>query len=171
MAVGIAYYITQLVFVSDLDVSAPQWPIIVFGAAAGLLGSILDSYLGATMQYSGKNCLFFLFSFLPFLIQPKNGLHIRKGWGVQRHTRVHIARTKCQSDGHDNDNKSNGSWSSLVSFILFILHVLVCLSRIIVLMTEKDQRFPTRYPGKNNFFLLLFSVSNYGNLLEEKMSP
>ncbi|XP_031445567.1 transmembrane protein 19 isoform X1 [Phasianus colchicus] len=53
MAVGIAYYITQLVFVSDLDVSAPQWPIIVFGAAAGLLGSILDSYLGATMQYSG----------------------------------------------------------------------------------------------------------------------
>lgn len=79
MAVGIAYYITQLVFVSDLDVSAPQWPIIVFGAAAGLLGSILDSYLGATMQYSGKNCLFFLFSFLPFLIRPKNGLHIRKG--------------------------------------------------------------------------------------------
>lgn len=48
---------------------------------------------------------------------------------------------------------------------------LVCLSRIIALMTEKDQRFPTRYPGKNNSFLLLFSVSNYGNLLEEKMSP
>ncbi|NXK53810.1 TMM19 protein, partial [Chauna torquata] len=53
MTVGIAYFITQLIFVSDLDVSAPQWPIIVFGAAAGLLGSIVDSYLGATMQYSG----------------------------------------------------------------------------------------------------------------------
>jgi len=39
------------------------------------------------------------------------------------------------------------------------------------LMTEKDQRFPTCYPGKNNSFLLLFSVSNYSNLLEEKMSP
>ncbi|XP_062423789.1 transmembrane protein 19 isoform X2 [Rhea pennata] len=53
MVVGAAYFITQLLFVSDLDMSAPQWPIIVFGAAAGLLGSIVDSYLGATMQYSG----------------------------------------------------------------------------------------------------------------------
>uniref|UniRef100_A0A8B9Q4U4 Transmembrane protein 19 n=1 Tax=Apteryx owenii TaxID=8824 RepID=A0A8B9Q4U4_APTOW len=52
MVVGAAYFITQLLFVSDLDISAPQWPIIVFGAAAGLLGSIVDSYLGATMQYS-----------------------------------------------------------------------------------------------------------------------
>ncbi|NXG80267.1 TMM19 protein, partial [Baryphthengus martii] len=53
MAVGIAYFITQLLFVTDLDVSAPQWPLIVFGGAAGLLGSVIDSYLGATMQYSG----------------------------------------------------------------------------------------------------------------------
>ncbi|KAM4900927.1 transmembrane protein 19 isoform 1-T1 [Sylvia borin] len=53
MTVGIAYFITQLIFVTDLEMSAPQWPIIVFGAAAGLLGSIVDSYLGATMQYSG----------------------------------------------------------------------------------------------------------------------
>ncbi|NWR26817.1 TMM19 protein, partial [Tachuris rubrigastra] len=53
MSVGLAYFITQLLFVTDLEISAPQWPIIVFGAAAGLLGSIVDSYLGATMQYSG----------------------------------------------------------------------------------------------------------------------
>ncbi|XP_027535614.1 transmembrane protein 19 isoform X1 [Neopelma chrysocephalum] len=53
MSVGIAYFLTQLIFVTDLEISAPQWPIIVFGAAAGLLGSIVDSYLGATMQYSG----------------------------------------------------------------------------------------------------------------------
>ncbi|XP_053939582.1 transmembrane protein 19 isoform X1 [Cuculus canorus] len=53
MVVGIAYFLTQLIFVTDLEISAPQWPIIVFGAAAGLLGSIVDSYLGATMQYSG----------------------------------------------------------------------------------------------------------------------
>ncbi|XP_066490082.1 transmembrane protein 19 [Tiliqua scincoides] len=51
--VGVAYFISQLVFVNDLDISAPQWPIIVFGGMAGLLGSIIDSYLGATMQYSG----------------------------------------------------------------------------------------------------------------------
>lgn len=63
MAVGIAYFITQLIFVTDLEISAPQWPIIVFGAAAGLLGSVVDSYLGATMQYSGKILPFFFFSF------------------------------------------------------------------------------------------------------------
>ncbi|XP_032151647.1 transmembrane protein 19 isoform X2 [Sapajus apella] len=51
--VGIAYFLTQLTFVNDLDISAPQWPIIVFGGLAGLLGSIVDSYLGATMQYTG----------------------------------------------------------------------------------------------------------------------
>ncbi|KAF5928254.1 hypothetical protein HPG69_014859 [Diceros bicornis minor] len=51
--VGIAYFLTQLVFVNDLDISAPQWPIILFGGLAGLLGSIVDSYLGATMQFSG----------------------------------------------------------------------------------------------------------------------
>ncbi|XP_054301412.1 transmembrane protein 19 isoform X2 [Pongo pygmaeus] len=51
--VGIAYFLTQLIFVNDLDISAPQWPIIAFGGLAGLLGSIVDSYLGATMQYTG----------------------------------------------------------------------------------------------------------------------
>lgn len=33
--------------------SPPQWPIIIFGGIAGLLGSIIDSLLGATLQYSG----------------------------------------------------------------------------------------------------------------------
>ncbi|XP_072255125.1 transmembrane protein 19 [Pyxicephalus adspersus] len=51
--VGLAYFITQLLFVSDLEISAPQWPIILYGGAAGFLGSMIDSYLGALMQYSG----------------------------------------------------------------------------------------------------------------------
>lgn len=52
--VGLAYFVTQLLFVGDLEISAPQWPIILYGALAGFLGSVLDSYLGAIMQYSGE---------------------------------------------------------------------------------------------------------------------
>uniref|UniRef100_A0A3B3QP61 Transmembrane protein 19 n=1 Tax=Paramormyrops kingsleyae TaxID=1676925 RepID=A0A3B3QP61_9TELE len=52
MTVGVAYFISQILFARDLNLAAPQWPIIVFGAAAGLTGSLLDSFLGASMQYS-----------------------------------------------------------------------------------------------------------------------
>lgn len=75
--VGIAYFLTQLVFVNDLDISAPQWPIIVFGGLAGLLGSILDSYLGATMQFSGKNIIFLL-QFTVFFFFKEMGKKNRK---------------------------------------------------------------------------------------------
>lgn len=53
LAVGLAYFISQLLFVTDLEIAVPQWPLILFGAFAGLFGSIIDSYIGATMQYSG----------------------------------------------------------------------------------------------------------------------
>lgn len=36
-----------------LAASPPQWPLILFGGVAGLLGSVIDSLLGATLQYSG----------------------------------------------------------------------------------------------------------------------
>ncbi|XP_070710276.1 transmembrane protein 19 [Pempheris klunzingeri] len=52
-AVGVAYFTTQLLFVSDLHLADPQWPIMVYAGVAGLLGSMLDSFLGAHMQYSG----------------------------------------------------------------------------------------------------------------------
>ncbi|XP_069484354.1 transmembrane protein 19 isoform X2 [Ambystoma mexicanum] len=51
--VGLAYFLSQLLFVNDLEIAAPQWPLVVYGSFAGLLGSIIDSYIGATMQYSG----------------------------------------------------------------------------------------------------------------------
>ncbi|XP_031152804.1 transmembrane protein 19 [Sander lucioperca] len=53
LVVGAAYYVTQLLLVGDLNLADPQWPIIVYGGVAGLLGSMLDSFLGAHMQYSG----------------------------------------------------------------------------------------------------------------------
>ncbi|XP_054480774.1 transmembrane protein 19 [Anoplopoma fimbria] len=53
LAVGAAYYVTQLLMVEDLNLADPQWPIMVYGGVAGLLGSMLDSFLGAHMQYSG----------------------------------------------------------------------------------------------------------------------
>ncbi|KAJ0012666.1 hypothetical protein NQD34_017000 [Periophthalmus magnuspinnatus] len=53
LVVGVAYFGTQLLFVGDLHLADPQWPIIVYGGVAGLLGSMLDSFLGANMQYSG----------------------------------------------------------------------------------------------------------------------
>ncbi|XP_034719516.1 transmembrane protein 19 [Etheostoma cragini] len=53
LVVGVAYYVTQLLLVGDLNLADPQWPIVVYGGVAGLLGSMLDSFLGAHMQYSG----------------------------------------------------------------------------------------------------------------------
>lgn len=53
LTVGGAYFVTQLLFVGDLHLVDPQWPIILYGGVAGLLGSMLDSFLGAHMQYSG----------------------------------------------------------------------------------------------------------------------
>jgi len=35
------------------SLSPPQWPIVVIGLLAGLFGSVIDSVLGATLQYSG----------------------------------------------------------------------------------------------------------------------
>ena len=53
--VGLAYYITLLLTCNEyyLEESPPQWMLIPVGGALGLLGSSVDSLLGATFQYSG----------------------------------------------------------------------------------------------------------------------
>ncbi|XP_068163190.1 transmembrane protein 19 [Antennarius striatus] len=48
LVVGVAYFASQLLLLWD-----PQWPLVVYGGVAGLLGSMLDSFLGAHLQYSG----------------------------------------------------------------------------------------------------------------------
>lgn len=55
LVIGISYYLTIRYTVdSNIYSASPnQWPIIVFGGVAGLVGSIVDSIIGATLQYSG----------------------------------------------------------------------------------------------------------------------
>lgn len=55
LVIGIAHYLTVYYF-SDSSLwlyAPPQWPIILLGAYAGFFGSLIDSILGATLQYSG----------------------------------------------------------------------------------------------------------------------
>lgn len=55
--VGLGYYVVVRYTVERniLAASPPQWPIIVVGGIAGFLGSVIDSVIGATLQYSGQD--------------------------------------------------------------------------------------------------------------------
>uniref|UniRef100_A0A8D8TA40 Transmembrane protein 19 n=2 Tax=Cacopsylla melanoneura TaxID=428564 RepID=A0A8D8TA40_9HEMI len=55
LVVGVAYYVSIIYMVdpSWLASSPSQWPVIPICGLSGLVGSIIDSVLGATVQYSG----------------------------------------------------------------------------------------------------------------------
>lgn len=68
MTVGLFDYLTILLTVDTavLQLAAPQWPIIIVGGIGGLFGSVIDSLLGATLQYSGKMFYHLLYTFFVF---------------------------------------------------------------------------------------------------------
>ena len=52
--VGVACWLTQLAALGG-RAGPPQWPLVTVGLLAGVLGSLIDSLLGATLQYSGTH--------------------------------------------------------------------------------------------------------------------
>jgi len=52
-AIGLTFWITNIIFSIPMSTNIPQWPIILIGTFGGFGGSLIDSFLGATLQYSG----------------------------------------------------------------------------------------------------------------------
>lgn len=54
--IGVFFYIATILFVDSESIqnSPVQFPVILIGGFAGLFGSVVDSFLGATCQFSGQ---------------------------------------------------------------------------------------------------------------------
>ncbi|KAK7060658.1 Transmembrane protein 19 [Halocaridina rubra] len=57
LVIGSAHYLTLLMLVSSqvMIKAPPQWPVLIVGALGGFIGSLIDSFIGATVQFSGMD--------------------------------------------------------------------------------------------------------------------
>ncbi|GAM27898.1 hypothetical protein SAMD00019534_110740 [Acytostelium subglobosum LB1] len=52
--IGVCYYVLSILFApANVTAHQPQYPIILLASFSGICGSMIDSLLGATVQYSG----------------------------------------------------------------------------------------------------------------------
>lgn len=92
LIVGVSYYLTLIFSLSDdyLQKCPPQWPIIVLGILSGFLGSTIDSYIGATLQYSGYNRLT-----NKVVETPGKGVDDICGWAILDNHSVNLLSSLC----------------------------------------------------------------------------
>lgn len=91
LLIGTVYWLLGMALNTDAA-TTPQWPLVLLGAAAGFVGSMVDSLLGATLQFSG-------WSERKGLVveTPGEGVTRISGWDVLDNHQVNFLASACTS--------------------------------------------------------------------------